>query len=104
MSIATEIIMGKFDGELDDIQYAINTRRKLNRSQKQAVVLATINVKDIVVLQGLTPKILNGLRGQVTDIGRTKISVKLDKEPPTRRNGRKIGQLVRVSAICVKKV
>jgi len=106
MSIATDIIQGKYDNELNDIQGAVNTRRKLNRNQNQAVVLATINVKDIVVLHGLTPKLLNGLKGKVTDINRTTISVMLDEKPPrsNRRGSRQIGQLVRVPAVCVKKV
>lgn len=98
MNLAEEIINGNHDADLDQIVEAIRQRRKLNRSKDTALTMATVNVGDVVVLKGLTPKYLNGNQGKVVGKRRTKIEVQMDQAI-----GR-YGRMVTVPATCIDKV
>ena len=79
MSIQEDILTGKYDKELNEINEAVSARYKLVRSQKAAVAIATVSVGSIGVLTGLSPKKLNGREVEVLGKKQKRISVKFTK-------------------------
>jgi hypothetical protein len=102
MTSTDKIINGDFDSQLDDMQDAMNDRRKIVRQMTTAKNMMNIKVSDIVVLKGLTPKELNGRKGKVTAKKRSTISVKFTDGKTTSRF--REGATVRVPAVCVERV
>jgi preprotein translocase subunit YajC len=85
-----DIISGVHDHQLEEMSEAIRQRKKLKRTQNTAMAMVTMKVGDVVILKGLNPKYINGLRGKVVDLKRTKISVMLDEGQYTGRFGRRV--------------
>jgi hypothetical protein len=99
MGLVADIINGNHDSELSEITDAVNHRKKLKRSQTTAIAMATIVVGDIVILKGLTPKYVNGLKAKVVGKKQTKLNVTLVDGPVGR-----FGGSCTVPASCVDKV
>lgn len=73
--VLTNIVLGKFDGDLDRIITAANSRRKTVGEAK----IYSFSVGDRVKYNQLTkPKYLVGAIGTIKQINRTKVVVDLD--------------------------
>ena len=77
MSIASEILSGKHDNELDVIDTALRARRK-------QVGNSAFQVGDLVEFINGRPKYLHGLRGRVVDILNTNVRVQVIDEHKAR--------------------
>jgi hypothetical protein len=65
--------------EITGIHEAANARARLLRDLKTAEAAATIKVGDRVTLNGLRPKYLNGLQGEIKATDGTRATVELGK-------------------------
>jgi hypothetical protein len=79
MNLIEDIINGNYDDQLEAISDAVHSRKKIARSKKKAVAMATIKVGDKVTLKNLNPKYVNGSVGKIIEKRRTKLVVILDK-------------------------
>ena len=99
MTIASDIISGVYDSELDSIQHAVPERRELAQAEMAANNLIEISIGDKIVFKDIRPKYMIGEIATVTGKRRTKLEVKLDS--PVGRFGE---STVVVPASCVEKV
>jgi len=94
----TEILRGDFDKDLDKIQSALNSRKKILKQVRAATLIASVAVGDKVKLKNLRPKYINGVIGEVKKINRTTITISLPNSV-----GR-FGSVVNCPANCLEKV
>lgn len=100
MTIIQQIMNGDFDNNLTDMVEAIQERRKLTRFQNNFIAMVDIKIGDTVVLKGLKPSYVNGLKAKVIGKKRTKLSIEIISGQDTGRFGR----FVTVPADCLEKV
>lgn len=94
--IATAIVAGNFStADMNIIIDAVKNAQRLTRQRNGAVAMASIRVGATGVLQGLTPKSINGTKVKVVGIKRSRVVVQ--EEGNTGYSGR-----YTVPAECVK--
>jgi hypothetical protein len=113
MTIASDIISGVYDSELDSIQHAVPERRELAQAEMAANNLIEISIGDKIVFKDIRPKYMNGYIATVTGKRKKKLEVKLhlpDGTYMTHRNridrvfhGAGYGGQFFVPACCVEK-
>jgi hypothetical protein len=77
--LAIAFVNGDFDDDLEVVFGLYKDRHAQLRQKKQAVLKATIKAGDTGVIEGLSPKYLNGVHVTVKKVEGTKLSVR-----PTR--------------------
>ena len=68
------------DDDLRLIYDAVNARHRALRDIATATTAAALKAGDVVTLQGLSPKALNGRGGVVETVGRTGATIRLDED------------------------
>lgn len=97
------ILDGKFDDNLKGLADAIHERRKDVRKREGQMNAVLLKVGDRVTLKGLSPKYLNGTVVEVTEIHKTRASIKaIDGETSLKAAHRLIGG-ARVPLSCVER-
>lgn len=86
MSLAVDIINGKYDEELDTIQEAVRQRIRLNRSTEALTNMVEIKIGDTVRFLNIRPKYMVGQEAVVVGKKVSKLVVRL-KQPTGRFNG-----------------
>ncbi len=82
--ILTRIANGALDGHIDAAFDVLRTRQRTLRDLQASINKASLSIGDKVILEGLSPKYLNGLTGTVQAKG-DHITVKLDEKLYQRR-------------------
>jgi hypothetical protein len=76
--VIAAILRGEFDDIENEIVGAINSRRRMRRDIESYTALGTVQVGTKVRLEGLSPKYLNGLTGEVVGKRGKRFTVRLD--------------------------
>ena len=78
--ILNSIHSGAVDGQISLLFDALRDRQKTVRKISEAQNVATLKPGTAIVLDGLSPKYLNGLTGTVASIQGTTVGIKLDQK------------------------
>lgn len=101
MSAAVEAVLEMDIAQLQKLSTVINNAYAVQRRLDASRVLASLEVKDRVVIGNVKPKYLQGKTGEVHEIANGKVTVKLDIGP---FNKFRDGMVTFRSASCLKKV
>jgi predicted metal-dependent RNase len=100
MDISTLIMNGTYDSDLDTIADAVRHRQSVLRDVRASITKASLNTGDSVRLSGLRPAYINGKRGIVVEVKRSRVAVR----PAEGQAQGRFSGIVTVPLSCVEKV